>query len=662
MVCKKLLYGGALVLACASIGLGAKDVVVSAPAPASVSENVAPIEAPKKHPDAGKKPKLSFEAGDLKLALKGETKVENFFAKNVVMLNSAIPDEFGYWRQVFDLKGDVVWGEKEYGFPALEVFSNIRQKFMWGDAGKSVEAIRSTVGLDGTNVSLGAHSHKLNKPVVWLREGWLQLSWNAIIDKRDGTQHSIKFGSFKFELGRGISLGSIYGSSREFLGIYTGYQNDVYAPGVLLHGDLIHNLLSYDFYYAKLEEKSSNIRDTFNTLKANHVGRSLNPWRGVAKDNDLLAARLQWKAIDSDRGRLDLEPYVLYNIADDRTIEIEADSKIRLATMGLAAEFIKGDFEWGAEAAFNMGRQTAVNLDRNNFNIAVDSSGNVVRRFSHVVTTANTTASAGTKVAATSANVTTVNGNTYSKNGEIIADGLFSASDRFRDAFKIDYRGWMGVFDAAYTIKKIDLKLATAVGIASGDVDPNASPTSGNYEGFIGLQEGYAGDRVPSVFVLDSRKLKRPISLDPDSERAAGDDPSFTDMIFTGGGFSWFPLKHDAERFSVGPNVLTFWKYKKSQKFDSSTGEPIANTEARKYLGTEFNIRVKYEVLKDLAFTADIATFFPGTYYSDTRGQKLRDDIVKAINIQNESGVDPSQFRIGTDRAYLFNFGLKYKF
>ena len=71
----------------------------------------------------------------------------------------------------------------------------------------------------------------------------------------------------------------------------------------------------------------------------------------------------------------------------------------------------------------------------------------------------------------------------------------------------------MAVVDSSYLFEDVDLKVAAAYGYASGDDNPHTVERDKNYKGFVGLHELYAGKRVPSVFVLDARKVKRPLTL-----------------------------------------------------------------------------------------------------------------------------------------------------
>ena len=612
------------------------------------------------------KTSLSIKNDDLELTFNGNTKTEGYFAKNLVLLNRHIPDQYSYFKQTVDLIGDLTYGKEKFGHDALKVYTDLRAKATWGDSGKSVSTVKQTVKLGDTEIVTGDHKHKNTKPLINIREAWLKASLNSILNSNSEKLHFIKLGLFPFQLGRGIALGDNYGTSKEFLGIDTSYHTDQFAPGINLQGELVKDCLSYDLYYARLEEKSDDLDKTFNHVKANHVGRASTPWRGIAKNNELIAGRFKWKALDeeSDYGTLDLEPYTFYNEASDRKIEFEADAKSELGTTGLGLEYKYKNFEFGAEGAFNFGKEKVYKIDRNVLKLVRGSDGNVSTKYSHIVD------DTGTTVAVSDVNKALVEGTSTSANSANLGGGLFNASDRFRPEYTNKYGGWMFVTDAAYTFDNVDLKLAAVYGFASGDSNPHSPQTATvesnkTYKGFVGLQEGYSGKRVPSVLVLDARKIKRPLTIDP-VEPAAGDDTSFTDMHYFGGGLKWFPIEHNEDKFKIATNVLAYFKDQRANKYDTTLnggdGGVSPTAKASKFLGVELNIRTKYEILKDLHIFSDFAVFFPGTYYRDIKGTPLRDDVFNKLDRADRTGVDSSNYRLSNDTAFYFNSGISYKF
>ena len=82
---------------------------------------------------------------------------------------------------------------------------------------------------------------------------------------------------------------------------------------------------------------------------------------------------------------------------------------------------------------------------------------------------------------------------------------------------------------------------------------------------------------------------------------------------------------------------------------------------ARDYMGTELNLVVKSEILKDLTLFGKFAAFFPGGYFEDMAGIPLDGDYFKKQAIPVEQ-YDPRDFRLAADTAYHMNIGLEFKF
>ena len=648
------------------------DVIKTEPTPITepATENITKTQSNSQIKEEEKKD-FSIQRGDAKLTLSGKSRTESFFHKNAVLLNSHVPDEAGYFKQTLDTNLGLVYGEKTFGHKALEFDTSVRFKTIWGKIGDTGTTEDGNVYVD--NVYVGKHNHLSSKSLLWIREAWLKFSFNSTLNLKTEKLHFFKLGMFPFSLGRGIALGDAYGFAKNFLAIYSR-ATDYYAPGMLLSGELSKDKLSYDLYYAKLEEKSASFSDTFNSNKEKIIGRRSTPWAGVAKDSDLIAGRLQIKPLDSESaGVLNLEPYTYFNYASDQKVDKEADSKSKLGAVGLNAEYAKGNFEIGGEIAFNYGHEQLFNIDKNETEMdMVQYHGETEESLREVYSKVlyNGGNNDGKKAPATSTVKTAITDNTNNANSGVFtsSSSYKSASDRFRPAYKNNYRGWMGVIDAAYNFPKYDLKIAAAYGYASGDKNPHAEEKNKNYKGFVSLHEFYTGNRVSSIFMFDARKVKRPLALQEGSTTAkAESDTSFADLHFTGFGFTWEPKQCKNHNLSINPNVLLFWKAHESPKFITDpTGETdgAASTEekANKFLGTEFNVKAKYNLLKDLSLIGNIAVFVPGAYYRDIKGVPMSDDLFSTLEESDKANLSSERYRISNDAAYFVNVAIEYKF
>lgn len=623
----------------------------------------------------GSKMPFTIKRGDCELTVGGKVKFESYFEDNAYLLNKDIPDENEYFKETVDLTLNAAYGKAKFGHKAVEMFVDMRHKGVWGKALAYADKDGGSIGPsnvkfnDKVEAIFGTHSHTNGKPLIWFKDAWLRFSANAVANSDSENLHFFKLGWFFFDMGRGIAFGGAYGLNKELLGLYS-YAEDKSAPGINLHGTIVKGCLDYDLYYSKFEERSKSLADTINLEKRHIVGSA--PWRGINKDDEVIAARLQWKVFEGSAcGDLDLEPYVFFNAASDQKVEIAPDSKSYWGSYGLAAEYSHGNFEIGGETAFNYGEQKVFNIDRNKAQI-VNINGQLVEQYTYIAD------ASGNKVLVTPTSriaarqpVVQTNGAQINKaNGAAVDTNFFNATNRFRPAYKNKYRGWMAVVDAAYTIQPCDLKLALSYGYASGDNPPNELEVNKTYKGFIGLHEYYTGKRVPSVFLLDARLIKIPVGLDPkvfeSQGQVAAEDTSFSDLQLVGFGATWTP-QCVIKDLSINPNILGYWKAQREHKFIPSVIPGVPGTLspdlASTFMGTELNMVVSCTLIKDLKLLMNGAIFVPGQYFKDVDGVPVGKDIFdEVVQDDRNDNVDASFFRIGHDTAFHLNIGLEYKF
>ncbi len=613
----------------------------------------------------GEKKPFSFARGDAVLTLGGKSVTEHRFAKNAVLLNNNIPDEAGHFRQTLDTTMGLVYGEKKFGHKALELSSTVRFKTIWGKVGYMAKTER-----DGAHkiaeALVGEHSHPSARSLVWIKDAWLKFSLNSVFGHDDTEKlHFIKAGMFSFYLGRGISLGPIYGFTKSYLAVFSR-ETDYSAPGILFSGEAVKDILSYDLYYSKLEEKSASFSDVFNSNKEKILGRRKNPWSGPAKDSDLIAARLKVTPFGKEKkyGDLNLEPYILYNEASDQQVLLPADSKSMLGTVGFAAEYKKKSFEIGGEIAANYGHEKIHAIDTNQVVIRMVEleAGKTALQsvFNKILYVSNP----DKNLEVTSVTKAIVAGNSNLYNSALFSNdtNYISTDDRFRTPYTNKYRGWMGVVDASYLFENFDLKFAAAYGYASGDKHPHAEKKDKSYKGFVGLYELYSGSRVPSVFVLDARKIKRPLTLQEGSTSEVDSEATFSDIQYFGIGATWKPKWLKERNCSINPNILFFRKVHRSPKYDRELEAVSATAKARKGIGTEFNVISSIDLIKDLTLSANLSMFVPSNYYDDIKGAPMRGDLFNQLEETDRASLVSSTYRISTDTAFYTQIVLTYKF
>ncbi len=620
---------------------------------------------------------LAFDLGNLKGFFKLKWKPESFYGKNVNLLNNNVDADRVYFsRSTIDANLALEYGKCCYGHEALEFYMTLRHKVVWGNPGTSASTAASDVKL--LDSILGPHSHKINRQFPWIREIWLRFNINDSFGLSFCNQHYFTAGSFPFELGRGIALGTAYAVNPGVLGFYSENTVDQYAYGFNFSGKLVDDILSYDLYGAILENLMDNFRATTAKVRAQEIGRRLNPQRGTGKVDYVIAGRLQWVPVDNDEMKISCEPYFLYNKAPEQKVEFAADAKGRLGTLGFAGEFGFGNFEWGFDTAFNLGSQKVRGWDRNRVKFE-NREGALFEVNDRVVLDPTDPKSAKALFIPRSSNQNAVEDVNISQgqNGELIQGTdnpqLFNDTNRFRDGYHNDFEGWMFVIDAAYNFCCDQLTLAAEVGIASGDEDPNKdlnnpndSDVDGDFKGFIGLQEIYSGNRVKSVFLLGGAgRAPRPLSS-PSQDTVLDTTPStvsnFTNLVYVGTSLEWKP-RCWSRYFMVKPNILGYWQQHRTKKFDLTTNKSSVNEFARAYLGTEVNCFANVQLLKDFTMFWVGSVFIPGAHYKDIKGKPLNAAQQKILDRADKLGLDKDLLPlVGNDVAWTFNIGLEARF
>lgn len=615
------------------------------------------------------KESLSFDLGNVRGKYTVRWKPETFYGKNIHMLNNNIPaDRILYERSTIDVNMHLLYGKKCFGEDVTEFFMSMRNKFIWGDPETIIETTQREIRI--LNVLDGNHSHNLTRLPLWIREIWLSFNVNKALNLTMPHTHTFTLGLFPFELGRGISFGTAYAVNPGVLGFYSNTTIDQYAPAFKLTGNVVSDTLEYDLYAAILEDLSDSFRNTTAKVKGQQYGRRNNPQRGFGKIDYLIASRLQWRPIDEKTRLVHIEPYGFYNHVPEQQVEFIADASSKLATFGLAAEFMHNRIQVGFDAAFNTGSQHVFGWDRNS--VRFENNEGYVTEVNTQVAQGSPTGplvlfvpGSDTQKAITSST------QSASQNGKEIAPGIFNKNHRFTDSYNNALKGWMAVADASFAFDH-GVKLCGAVGVASGDENPNKdhlhigdSEMDGDYKGFIGLQEIYSGSRVKSAFVLGGAgRLPRPLST-PFSEDVFDTLPTntsfFTNIVFTGASIEWNPKCWNRYVY-VKPNILAYWQQHATKAFDINTGKNLP-TDASKYLGYEVNLFSELELMADFRFFAVGSVFIPGTHYKDIKGKPLNSEQKKILDnaIKNGANLDNLPL-ISNDAAYTFNIGLDIRF
>lgn len=609
---------------------------------------------------------LSVRRGNNTFDCDYKNRTEAFYTRSVNLFSDSPLDQAFYAQTTNDIS--IVANIDD---SALRSSISMRNKSRWGNPNSIAKTTSSSIKI--ANSVAGSHGHAIPRQILWLREAWVDLSFNKLFDVQASGTQNFRFGSFGFELGRGIALGSAYAVSPGILGFYNSNVIDQYASGILFSGDIVKNQLSYGLYLSMLENQSDKLDNNLFPSFSQEIGKRDKPWRGFGRINSIFASKLTWSIKNPvcTAGKLTVEPYAMVNSAPEQRVEFESDAKSLLGTVGLSCEYQADNIEWGFDVAANLGHQNVRSWDRNSIVIKSDN-GVLTETYSNVFSDSAKT----TNAVVTSANKAIVDASSQSfgDNGaEIGTSGLYNSDTRFRRGYKNKYNGFMFVADVASWVYKKEFKLAGTVAYVTGDENPNrvlsdplASNVDGDYGGFIGLQEIYSGKRVRSVMVLGSAAVPRPLSSPfnsriPRKDRFASNVSGFTNLVSMGMGAEWAPTEW-AAKFKFKPNVLAYWQQTATKKFDKvaklSIDEP-----ANKFLGIEVNGFLTVDISKNLGAFVTMGLFVPGAHFRDIEGRPLSADHIAFLEEKDKTGytgdVPPT---LGTKRAVMINWGLTYSF
>lgn len=565
----------------------------------------------------------------------------------------------------------------------LKLKAAARTRAVWGNETSIMPVTTSTVKL-GSAVT-GEHAHFVARMVPWIREAWIDFSLNKAFNMDNTLQHKVKVGAFPFVLGRGITLGSAYSAIPGFLGFCAPNAIDQFVFGQLLSGELKPGRVSYNVYSAILENYSDSFARVNTIIYESEIGRHGHPERGFGSINFVLASNLKFLILDGTDGlgKLEAEPYLVYNRAPEQKIEFTADASSSLASMGICIDYTGDQFEWGFDTAFNFGSQDVRAWDRNQIQMYVNDDGVYAERYTYVRSSSGGYDTSKNAVATKSAKGIVMgsgSGQGVALNGAQIgsADGLnyFNDINRFRAGYKNKYKGLMFVADAYWNVtpdKKF--KLAGTLGWATGDENPNRdlnspndSAVDGDYQGFIPLQAVYSGKRVLSFFLLGPNDIARPMSspsfTNNSTNRKAGyatNINNFTNLFFIGNGIDW-ATKFFGKGLRVQSFVLSYWQDKATNRYDAvnQVSLPIP---ANAHLGVEFNVTLRLVMLDSLTGYFKGGIFVPGQHYEDIKGKPLNDTQLAALNSLDSTGYPATGVPvIGTSTALTVNWGLEFIF
>jgi len=644
---------------------------------------------------------FSYSWKNNKIDWKNKLRIEGFYSKNARMLcndnnNPDGLDKTTYEKFQFDIKPQHTLYSADHDSESLVIRLGIRFKGVFGAPESGAKTGMTTIK-DLEEVG-GLHRHAISVYVPILRLLEFDISLNDLLRMQWEGKHRFSCGIFPFSVGRGISLGDAYATMPELVGYDPAASVDQYAPGFKFTGQLGHaDTLNYDLYIGILDNKAESFEVVNDHVYGQMYGKRWDQARGFGVLNYVVAGRVRFTPFDDAGRTLCVEPYALFNDHREQRIEVIGDASSKLGTLGVATEGVLGSWEFGFDGALNVGKQYVRGLDRNVVRkelISVkDGDGNMVDGIIRETYTKVLVGSSSGKGASYSksnqklvdsdVSFVSEDGSLAGLNGAEILDpstgnpsGLFNAKDRFRDPYENTFGGSMFVLDASYQFNSPNIKLAVGGGLATGDENPNRdldelndSVIDGTYNGFIGLQELYSGERVRSSFILSGKgRIPRITSYSRwYIQELANTFPQqisrFNNLMFVGTAL-WYDTQLCSSRWQVNPNILFFWQNHATRIPDLSQGIP-SEKYAHNFLGTEMNVYIDGWVMPGLKFFLVSGIFMPGTHFEDIKGLPLSKAERAFLNYRDRTGNDALAERVpvvGADTAYFIDAGVEYEF
>jgi hypothetical protein len=665
---------------------------------------------------------------DVEVSLKGETRCDWIAYDKMHTLRPSNDDQLSGFRNKSCIDFMATYGKKKYGKSAADTFVRLTNYGYW---------------YDESHYTPFSDDTKARNMLTYMEELWINLHLGTFFEAYDNWFSykdfpvSVKMGYFPYMLGRGISFGD-FPIHIPYLGWDSLKYDDARFnhPGVLIHGYINKN--------------SILLSKTWETINENRTdGRR--KWRGIAKDRDLWAAKMDFMHQKS-WGDLHMQPYMMYVDASELKIEVQGDSAARLGTVGLMCEFKRGRFSMNAEVAGQFGHQNVHAIDRNEQMITVSNMSNGIAMLfnTHIfkesgADDANPVPALGGAYPATKWHVNLVvnrggfdkttnqwipavtkNGNvlkdtdgvtnlvSYTFNPDGVGGDEFSATSavynsnvtgnaRFRDGYRIDYRGFMGVVDMKYEFEDVPLSVAVAGAYISGDRYPYNEERDKRYKGFIPYGDyNYIGKYVYSQVLLEERKLPRPTDISYHFQYAFNNIEDMSNLAYLGTGVEWRPFK-DKNKLMLRSNILWFWEtvdlkvWNKEEKMPLKDGtndtqvfvgsiawmkenqvwispapasiegeEEIigensflkgwkTKDDASRVLGTELNFEVQYRPIKNCIVLGQLGCFIPGQLYKDLKGQPN-------VNTINGPQAAVGNFGLGNDPVWRLACSVDYRF
>jgi hypothetical protein len=585
------IYAALLLLVCGSLSAG--HVGVSQPDSLRVDDGYRKYERFTK--------KIATEDPEVEVLFGGHIKMDMYGVRNAVKLNRQKDDTINMWREriAFGIQPSVGKASHD-GVPTAEGNLTFGSTFMWrpiftANYGKFEGAV--------TDLDF------ITPPVIsFIQQAWVNLNLQNLSDSFKAAPHNVKAGYFPYYVGRGLSLGDWSTGGIPYMGFSRlGVQSHApkFAPGILWHGTF-PNGITYEIYYSPMVSEDIN-----QGVQSNRAANVTNP-TDENHGRHIVSIKGGYETKPFDKARVKFEPYLVYYDSDRQTIDSPGDAPMNFTTVGAMVDGRLGPFMCNFEGAVQSGHQRVKKT---------------VFKFK----------------------------DPYSVN----------FTQEFHPDYDIALSGNMFVFDLAYKVKRFPIVPSLALGYFSGGEYPYNDPVdkffareddwasitqaqqaidrkkNKTFKGFIPLRDyGYRGMWSNPLIMFNAGVVPRPIDLDIYALDTYNDADCATNLMFIGGGATWYPLK-ERNKLSVSSNIFFHWEAHPPRKWDVNGIQPgeggagdinvvapaygikgwYKDERANPFLGMELNTLIDYQLMRDCLLTFRAGVFFPGQLYADVKGQ-----------------------------------------
>lgn len=622
---------------------------------------------------------------------------------NVALLNSANDfDQAGFIQNITD--AGVTIKTPEEARRKFEFHMTGRMNTVLGSP-ETTQMVTPDIIKIGQTMTEVPHSHAFDKPMFWLREGWMKVY-------SESGNTFVQCGYFPKQLGLGLVLGNGYKMGTPLLNNNSEMFIDQYRPGAQFQTKFKDGKYQLTGYLGIEQWNSTNVDSQIGMtrsqeLQAGQRARYKRKEKKLFQNTFLMSldasAPMIERSEDND-GSLTVNPFLMYRYDPNQTVEFYADATSRLWTAGASLDFTYKKFFGTVDFAAQVGFQSVKAWDRNS---SLNDGSMVLTHLFHIERLAAiapdpeidfyTQSSIFPLAQDISLRYEAGEEFTTREAGPHFQPNVrfLNSYSRFRNAYKNNLSGIMLAADCGYEFSDT-ITFGGIFGLVSGDQNPNDTTekvllhrleSSWNdvredrdhtYFGFQGFNSLYTGRNVHSYYLLRSNRLEHTISTVPELTPNSCTNLGYfgASAKYTGNlesGRSWFVqpsmvfmIQTHKTTFGYDPTLTDTYLIKTvtdptgvaTESYSTRPSDAFfqaANEKLPLALGMEFNTRFEFFDSEDLSLYGSVAVFLPGAHYDGIYDKSYLNQgkIIPLKNQQmaereNQSGIEADDNNIMT--------------